>query len=208
MNQGVLMEAYNLAATWRLPVVFVCRDNRWSITTRSRAVTARSPAARARALGLAVESARGRDVGSVYAAAGRLITRARAGKGPGFLHATCSRPGGHFEGDPIVGLLRHPAGRARELLGEVRTGLAAEGAATAARRTGVRTLAQRVALAAWDRALHARDDPVRRARKLLEGADAGAIDRDERDDMRRAMTAARAAVGDRVVIAPRVGWSR
>jgi TPP-dependent pyruvate/acetoin dehydrogenase alpha subunit len=36
MNQGMLLEAFNLASTWRLPVLFVCKDDQWAITSESR----------------------------------------------------------------------------------------------------------------------------------------------------------------------------
>lgn len=208
MNQGMLMEAYNLAVVWRLPVVFVCRDNRWSITTHSRDVTAGTPSERARSFGLAVEEAKGPQVCSVHAAAGRLITRARRGKGPGFLHATCHRPGGHFEGDPIVRLLRHPAQQAGELGPGIEKALLQTGGGTVKDRgRGLVTLSERVALAARDWTVHAGQDPVRRARKLLDSHDATAIEESERDEVQRAIKAARAAVGVRPVIGPRIGWS-
>lgn len=208
MNQGMLMEAYNLAVIWRLPVVFVCRDNRWSITTRSREVTAGTPTGRARSFGLAVEEAKGHDVRSVYAAAGRLIGRARRGQGPGFLHATCFRPGGHFEGDPILRILRHPA----QQTGLLRPGLqaallAAGGGAKKDRGLGLLAISERVALAARDWTVYARKDPVRRARGLLDPAEAAAIERAEQEEVTHAMKAARAAVGDRPVIGPRTGGS-
>jgi pyruvate dehydrogenase E1 component alpha subunit len=206
MNQGMLMEAYNLAVVWRLPVVFVCRDNRWSITTRSREVTAGTPTGRARSFGLAVEEAKGHDVRSVHAAAGRLVARARRGEGPGFLHATCFRPGGHFEGDPMLRMLRHPV----QQVGLLRPGLqaallAAEGGATKDRGRGLSALVGRFALAARDRTAQARKDPVRRTRRLLDPEDAAAIERDEQEEVQRAMEAARGAVSDRPVVGPRVG---
>ena len=108
MNQGMLMESYNLAVAWRLPVLFVCKDNKWSITTHSADVTGGTLTDRAKAFGLRVRRARGDRVESVYAAAGDLIGRARSGGGPGFLYVSCHRPAGHFEGDPLVRLLKNP----------------------------------------------------------------------------------------------------
>jgi pyruvate dehydrogenase E1 component alpha subunit len=208
MNQGMLMEAYNLAVAWRLPVVFVCRDNRWSITTRSRGVTGGTPTGRARSLGLAVEEAKGAEVGSVQAAAGRLIARARRGKGPGFLHATCHRPGGHFEGDPIVRVLRHPTQQARALVpGLAAASLRAGGGTLADRGRGMFAVSERVVLAVWDWAVRSGQDPVGRARRVLDAEVAAAIEQSERDEVRRAISAARAAVGDRPVIGPGIGWS-
>lgn len=208
MNQGMLMEAYNLAVVWRLPVVFVCRDNRWSITTRTSDVTAGTPTRRARSFGLAVEEAKGHDVRSVHTAAGRLIARARRGKGPGFLHATCFRPGGHFEGDPIVRLLRHPGQQAGELRPGIQEALFGAGGGTVKDRgQGLLAISERVALAARDWTVHSRQDPVRRVRKLLDPDEAAAIEKSVREEVEHAVEAARAAVGERPVIGPRIGWS-
>ncbi len=200
MNQGMLMEAYNLAVAWNLPVVFVCKDNRWSITTRSAQVTAGSPVRRARAFGLVVERARGQDVRHVHAAAGRLVHRARAGRGPGLLHVTCHRPDGHFEGDPIVRMLRDPLGQAKVLLpglvaavrDDTRRGLRDRG-------RGVAVLGGRVGRAARDWALASHTDPVRRGRRLLPDEDAGRIEDTELERIEAATVRARAAVADRAV---------
>jgi TPP-dependent pyruvate/acetoin dehydrogenase alpha subunit len=200
LNQGVLMEAYNLAVVWRLPVVFVCKDNRWSITTRSAAVTASTPRRRATALGLRAESARGDDVRAVHAAAGRLVRRAREGRGPGFLHVTCHRPTGHFEGDPVVRILRDPLGQARVLLPELRQAWSAgTSVGPAARGRGVAVLGARVGRAALDWGLGARRDPVRRARSALPEATATEIEADERALVGEAAGRARAAVAGRPV---------
>ena len=51
-NQGMLLESWNLAVAWRLPVLFVCKDNGWAITTRSPAVTGGDLVERARGFGL------------------------------------------------------------------------------------------------------------------------------------------------------------
>jgi pyruvate dehydrogenase E1 component alpha subunit len=52
MNQGMLMESLNLAAVWNLPVVFVCKDDGWSITTPSEKMTGGDLDERARGLGV------------------------------------------------------------------------------------------------------------------------------------------------------------
>jgi pyruvate dehydrogenase E1 component alpha subunit len=102
----MLNEAYSMAVAWNLPVVFVCKDNKFSITTRSADVTGGDISERARAFELKVETVRGDRVSGVYSAAGNLIQRARKGEGPGFLYAKCHRPSGRSEGDPIVRTLR------------------------------------------------------------------------------------------------------
>ncbi len=52
MNQGMLMESLNLASAWNLPVLFVCKDDGWGITTQSEKVTGGNPNDRARGLGV------------------------------------------------------------------------------------------------------------------------------------------------------------
>jgi TPP-dependent pyruvate/acetoin dehydrogenase alpha subunit len=107
-NQGMVMESLNLAVVWKLPVVFVCKDNGWAVTTRSKDLTGGRLTRRARAFGMTAVSVDGRDVTRVSKAAGRAIDRARKGGGPTFLLLRCRRPRGHFADDPLVRAVRHP----------------------------------------------------------------------------------------------------
>ncbi len=116
MNQGMVMEALNLASVWKLPVVFVCKDSGWAITTRSRTVTAGSLGARARAFGLRVACVDGSDVDAVARVARSAVTHTRRGHGPSFILARCRRPQGHFLGDPLLRVLSDPAGQSKALL--------------------------------------------------------------------------------------------
>jgi pyruvate dehydrogenase E1 component alpha subunit len=115
-NQGMLLEALNLASVWRLPVVFVCKDSRWAITTRSARMTGGSLTRRARGFGLPAVAVDGRRPWAVWKAAGRAIDRARRGRGPSFVVVRVKRPRGHFEDDPLVRMSHHP----REILEETR----------------------------------------------------------------------------------------
>ncbi|MCP4897792.1 MAG: thiamine pyrophosphate-dependent dehydrogenase E1 component subunit alpha [bacterium] len=117
MNQGMLMESLNLASTWKLPVIFVCKDNGMAITTPSRQVTAGDLCERARSFDITTTSVDGADVESVWTAAANLVERARSGRGPGFLHATCSRPEGHFLGDPLLRIVRRPITELKDKVG-------------------------------------------------------------------------------------------
>ena len=81
VNQGMVMESFNLAVVWRLPVLFVCKDNGWSIFTRSTDMTGGDLLTRAAAFGLAVSRVNGTDVGSVWRQAGTAIAAARRGGG-------------------------------------------------------------------------------------------------------------------------------
>ncbi|MEQ6901418.1 thiamine pyrophosphate-dependent dehydrogenase E1 component subunit alpha [Nocardioides sp. YIM 152588] len=98
-NQGAFHESLNLAARWRLPVVFVVEDNDWAISVPRDAATAiASNADRAAAYGIPGERV-GNDVEAVYAAASRAVARARAGDGPSLIEVHTVRLWGHFEGD-------------------------------------------------------------------------------------------------------------
>ena len=101
-NIGDFHEALNLAAVWRLPVVFVCENNLYMEYTPIRAVTAvANPAAdRASAYGLEPILIDGNDPDAVYEVAVRTIELARSGKGPSLVEATTYRHGGHSRADP------------------------------------------------------------------------------------------------------------
>lgn len=117
MNQGMLMESMNLAEAWELPVLFVCRDNGMAITTPSASVTAGDLEARVRGFGILTATADGANVEEVWHRAAVLIDRARGGRGPGFLRATCVRPEGHFLGDPLIRITRRPLAELRPRIG-------------------------------------------------------------------------------------------
>ena len=108
MNQGMLMESMNLASVWNLPVVFVCKDDRWSITTKSNQTTGGDLNERATGLGLPFMEVDGRDVLAVWEAANQAITRARSGQGATFLHASCVHFEGHFLGFQLIRAIRDP----------------------------------------------------------------------------------------------------
>jgi pyruvate dehydrogenase E1 component alpha subunit len=103
VNRGPFLEGLNWAAIHALPVLFVCEDNRWSATTATEAMTAGEGAlARARAIGVPGEEVDGNDVFAVDAAAARLVSEIRSGKGPRFLHAITYRFKGHVSVDPAT----------------------------------------------------------------------------------------------------------
>lgn len=208
MNAGMLMEAYNMAVAWKLPVVFVCKDNKWSITTYSSDVTGGTPVERARGFGLPVETANGDRVEDVFAAAGRLIERARAGKGPGFLYATCHRPGGHFEGDGLVRLLRTPLVMAAAWGPGLKDGVRAEGGGAAQKAGGVGEITKRGARAARDWAIGSTMDPLANARPLLAVGEADRIEAQERAEIEPVITTARAAVAGRPVFGTPKGGTK
>jgi acetoin:2,6-dichlorophenolindophenol oxidoreductase subunit alpha len=101
-NIGAFHEALNLAAVWRLPVVFVCENNLYMEYTPIAAVTAvPNPAAdRAPAYNIPAELIDGNDVLAVYDAVSRAAARARDGGGPTVLEARTYRHYGHSRTDP------------------------------------------------------------------------------------------------------------
>jgi pyruvate dehydrogenase E1 component alpha subunit len=101
-NIGAFHEALNLAAVWKLPVLFVCENNLYMEYTPIGSVTAvPNPAAdRAPGYGLPAEVVDGNDVLAVHAAATRAVGRARAGEGPTIIEALTYRHFGHSRTDP------------------------------------------------------------------------------------------------------------
>ncbi len=99
-NIGAFHESANLAAAWKLPVVFVCEDNLYAVSVPKKISTSvKSNAERGAAYGMPGVWVDGMDVMAVYEAAGEAIARARRGEGPSIIEALCYRYRGHFEGD-------------------------------------------------------------------------------------------------------------
>jgi acetoin:2,6-dichlorophenolindophenol oxidoreductase subunit alpha len=100
-NQGVLHESLNLAAIWRLPVLYVCENNGFAESTPAAyATSVPDVALRAAGYGIPGVVVDADDVLAVYEAAGDAVARARAGDGPTLLEVKTFRIRGHFEGDP------------------------------------------------------------------------------------------------------------
>jgi pyruvate dehydrogenase E1 component alpha subunit len=95
MNQGALLESFNLAALWRVPQIFVCEDNGYATTQRADATTAGTFTARAEAIGVPALTVDGMDPVAVLDAAAGAVARARAGEGPTLLVAETYRFGPH-----------------------------------------------------------------------------------------------------------------
>jgi len=101
-NIGAFHEALNLAATWKLPVIFVCENNLYMEYTPISEVTAvpRPAADRASAYGLPPVAIDGNDADVVYATALEAVSLARSGGGPSLIEAVTYRHGGHSRADP------------------------------------------------------------------------------------------------------------
>ncbi|MFZ5609384.1 MAG: thiamine pyrophosphate-dependent dehydrogenase E1 component subunit alpha [Pseudomonadota bacterium] len=101
-NIGAFHEALSMAATWKLPVVFVCENNLYMEYTPIDSVTpVVHPAAdRAAAYGLEAIIVDGNDADAVYRIAMTALARARAGEGPSLIEAKTYRHHGHSRADP------------------------------------------------------------------------------------------------------------
>ncbi len=190
MNQGMLLESLNLAAAWELPLVFVCKDNGWAITTRSEAVTGGDLVARAAAFGLATADVDGGDVAEVERAAAAAFARARRGGGPSFLRARVPRLDGHFLGDPLVRAASSPATDGRETFSSVTAAALSRGGAGAAARVGgvLHLLGVLRHARRKDRDTHR--DPLERTRRALGAHEAERIEAAVDDEISRAVAIA------------------
>jgi pyruvate dehydrogenase E1 component alpha subunit len=100
-NQGTFHEGINMAATWKLPVVFVCENNLYAMGTRqSRVMAIENVANRAVAYGIPGVAVNGNDILAVYEAAQNAVERARKGEGPTLIECKTYRHKGHSRVDP------------------------------------------------------------------------------------------------------------
>jgi len=91
-NAGISHEAMNLAATWKLPAIFVCENNQYALSMpHAKAVAMPDIGLRAAGYGMAGEVVDGNDVMAVWVATGRATERARRGEGPTLLECKTYR---------------------------------------------------------------------------------------------------------------------
>jgi acetoin:2,6-dichlorophenolindophenol oxidoreductase subunit alpha len=159
-NRGPFHEGVNMAALWRLPVVFFCENNRWASTTaHALSAAGGSIAARAAGYGIPGESIDGNDVLAVHDAVGRAAERARRGDGPSLIEAHTIRWVGHFEGDAQAYRTRDETaeGRRRDPIAALARILEARGLLDAARAERIRA---QVLAEIEDAVAHAEDSPL------------------------------------------------
>jgi len=95
-NQGTFHESANMAALWKLPLIFLCENNHYAATTRvSEALCVPDVAMRAAGYGMPGEAVDGNDVMAVHEAALRAVARARTGDGPSLIECKTFRYEGH-----------------------------------------------------------------------------------------------------------------
>jgi len=102
-NQGAFHEALNLAAEWKLPVLFVIEDNHWAISVpKDKSTAIAKNSVRATAYGIDGVYVADNDPIAIFDKAGEAIKKARAGGGPTLMEIETYRYYGHFQGDPEV----------------------------------------------------------------------------------------------------------
>ncbi len=134
-NQGAFHEALNLAAVWKLPVLFVCENNLYSEATPvDYAIKIKNIADRADAYGMPGIIVDGMDFFDVYDKVLHATQRARNGEGPTLLEAKTYRYFGHYEGDAMKYRAREEeqSYRARDPITTFKRRVIAEGLVTAA----------------------------------------------------------------------------
>ncbi len=193
MNQGMLMESMNLASVWSLPVLFVCKDDGWSITARSDRMTGGSLNERARGLGVPPVEANGLDASAVWEAAEAAIQRARSGKGPTFLHFRCVHLEGHFLGFQLLRAVRDPLKEMpRIAFPLIKSLLNPGGAILKERLAGLKIVGEAVLATLRDPRRDPARDPVARTRETLR-FDLGRLNKLEEqtvDDMEKMLASA------------------
>ena len=102
-NQGTFHESINMAAAWKLPVVYLIENNHYGVSTEIHRVTNTDTlAVRAAGYGIPGVTVDGTDVEAVYQAVKEAVDRARAGEGPSVVETLVYRYQGHYCGDPAV----------------------------------------------------------------------------------------------------------
>jgi len=99
-NEGAFHEAVNLAAIWKLPVIFLCENNKYGMSfSTEKSIAVETIAERSAAYGLPGVTVDGNDVEAVNEAVATAVTRARAGEGPTLVEALTYRWKGHSKSD-------------------------------------------------------------------------------------------------------------
>ena len=144
-NQGGFHEALNLAALWKLPVIFVIEDNGWGISVpKDKSTAVADNSVRAASYGIPGVHIADNDTLKLFEAAGEAVARARRGDGPTLIEVETYRYYGHFQGDPE---LYRPKGevealKAKDPIRRLRDAAVSEGTVTEAEADAARDRAK------------------------------------------------------------------
>lgn len=106
VNQGAFHESFNMAAVWKLPVIYVVENNEYGMGTHYERVSAEEIHRRACSYGVEGHVVNGQDILTTYETTRQLAERARSGGGPQFLEVRTYRFRGHSFADPVHGVYR------------------------------------------------------------------------------------------------------
>ena len=114
LGQGTLYESLNLAAVWKLPLIFLCENNGYAIATSvDESIAIHDRLAMAELYGMSGAVVDGQDVLAVHQATAEAVEQARAGEGPSFIECQTYRFEGHYFGEPQVYRTREEVEEAR-----------------------------------------------------------------------------------------------
>ena len=114
-NEGACHEAMNLAAIWKLPVIFLCENNQYAVTTNfNDTVAVKNISDRAAAYNMPGVLVDGQDVVAMYESVRDAVARARSGQGPSLVEAKTYRYREHSEGIQRIGALNREPYRTDE----------------------------------------------------------------------------------------------
>jgi TPP-dependent pyruvate/acetoin dehydrogenase alpha subunit len=117
LAQGTLHEALNMAAVWKLPVIFVCENNHYAVSTpASQTIAFKDIMLLAQAYGIAGKDVDGQDILAVIEATEWAAGHARQGAGPCLIHARTYRFEGHYFGEPQIYRTREEVQQARQTI--------------------------------------------------------------------------------------------
>ncbi len=106
VNQGAFLEALNMSAVWRLPVIYVVENNGYGMGTAFSRVSVTEMEERSGACGVPAHTVNGQDVQATYEFFAGLAEDVRDGAGPQFVNAVTYRFRGHSMSDPVSGTYR------------------------------------------------------------------------------------------------------
>jgi TPP-dependent pyruvate/acetoin dehydrogenase alpha subunit len=156
-NQGTFHESLNMASIWRLPILYICENNRYAMSMRVEdSMKAATIAGRAGAYGMKGVRVDGMDVEAMRGAVAGALDEVRSGAGPMLLEAECYRFCGHSKSDRLVYRSREEEKmwRGRDPLSACRANLLKQGADENALRQ-IEQSARETIERAYEEALHA-----------------------------------------------------